>query len=353
MVHFIASLAYASPTQLGYDPNVILRRRNEGWHYDIKLTTELADGTKLDKVYRTCRVISNSSGSIRSRATRIYEAETDNTDDPSTIRRVVLKDSWIDASRPTEGNTLNDLLKEASEDEKRMFLTVVQHGVVQIDGQEDTTGHLILKGQTVDIVDKMAKRLPPLGMLGPIPDPLVYTPEESATFILTRRAVFPLYHSSRPRRRDLYMDFGPPMPVVHPPKHHYRIVFKEIGESLMSLANCGMMRAPLVNQMLSDITSGKVSFILLSQFAHPNNVALQFMAKKGYVHRDISPGNILICDGKHAKLADLEYAKRYDNNDDVPTRRSRNVDRVVSYLLLKVNSLLIYVREPITFWQAK
>lgn len=34
------------------------------------------------------------------------------------------------------------------------------------------------------------------------------------------------------------------------------------------------------------------------------------MAKKGYVHRDVSAGNILWF-GDHAKLSDLEFAREY------------------------------------------
>jgi serine/threonine protein kinase len=41
-------------------------------------------------------------------------------------------------------------------------------------------------------------------------------------------------------------------------------------------------------------------------------LALAFLAKKGYVHRDISPGNIIIYEGR-AKLSDLEFAKQYES----------------------------------------
>ena len=41
-------------------------------------------------------------------------------------------------------------------------------------------------------------------------------------------------------------------------------------------------------------------------------LALAFLTKKGYVHRDISPGNIIIYDG-HAKLSNLEFAKQYES----------------------------------------
>jgi len=37
--------------------------------------------------------------------------------------------------------------------------------------------------------------------------------------------------------------------------------------------------------------------------------ALRLLRKLGWVHRDVSIGNILSHDG-HAKLADLEYAKK-------------------------------------------
>jgi serine/threonine protein kinase len=41
-------------------------------------------------------------------------------------------------------------------------------------------------------------------------------------------------------------------------------------------------------------------------------LALAFLSEKGYVHRDISPGNIIIYEGR-AKLSDLEFAKQYES----------------------------------------
>ena len=47
---------------------------------------------------------------------------------------------------------------------------------------------------------------------------------------------------------------------------------------------------------------------------NPSNtlLALAFLTKKGYVHRDISPGNIIIYN-EQAKLSDLEFAKQYES----------------------------------------
>ena len=55
------------------------------------------------------------------------------------------------------------------------------------------------------------------------------------------------------------------------------------------------------------------------------------MHKSGWVHRDISAGNILLLkvgDSLQDKIADLEYAKRYSQ----PTLSTREV-RAVNHLL--------------------
>ena len=41
----------------------------------------------------------------------------------------VIKDSWVDANRPKEGDTLSELLDDASDDEKAISLTVLLHGL--------------------------------------------------------------------------------------------------------------------------------------------------------------------------------------------------------------------------------
>ena len=54
--------------------------------------------------------------------------------------------------------------------------------------------------------------------------------------------------------------------------------------------------------------------------------ALQIMHKYGWVHRDISTGNILLVDGV-VKISDLEYAKKMDD------KTSHNGRSVCSTLL--------------------
>ena len=52
--------------------------------------------------------------------------------------------------------------------------------------------------------------------------------------------------------------------------------------------------------------------------------ALRLMRKLGWVHRDVSIGNILSYDG-HAKLADLEYAKKMGDLKSNEMRTASNL----------------------------
>jgi hypothetical protein len=65
----------------------------------------------------------------------------------------VLKDSWVDSNCPKEADTLNEILDNASDDEKAMFLTVLVHGVVEIDGRDDLTQDLLMNGYLISTDD--------------------------------------------------------------------------------------------------------------------------------------------------------------------------------------------------------
>ena len=68
---------------------------------------------------------------------------------------------------------------------------------------------------------------------------------------------------------------------------------------------------------------------------NPSNtlfLALAFLTKKGYVHRDVSPENIIIYKGR-AKLSDLEFAKQYESG-------TSNHIRTVSQALRSIWCLL-------------
>jgi hypothetical protein len=149
LIRLIASLAYADVAKLGYDPTMRLFWKKDRWNYKITIKGKDNNGNIVTKVYETTDIIADMSSNLRGRATRVYEAF--NVENPGA--KVVIKDSWVDANRPKEADILSKILVDASEDEKAMFLTVLLHGVVTIDGREDLTRDLLMNGYLVSTDD--------------------------------------------------------------------------------------------------------------------------------------------------------------------------------------------------------
>ena len=274
MVRLISSLAYASVAKLGYDPTMELFYKNNKSNYQITVKGIDNHQNSVTKIYRTTDIIANMSSNVRGRATRVYEAY----DVENRCSKVVIKDSWVDVNRTKEGDTLKELLKDASDEEKAMFLTVLVHGVVEIDGREDLTRDLLMNGYLVSTdppksknqvgnsgnkVDALVKRMADVGIdnhgsventtqvdhiykasvfevlkrsskLGSEPESFVTSPDAS-TFSKTK---------DRPR------DYGP--------KAHYRIVFKERGQSLHTMSCTRQIKLSLVVQAMHDILEGSM-----------------------------------------------------------------------------------------------
>ncbi|CCM06714.1 uncharacterized protein FIBRA_09004 [Fibroporia radiculosa] len=105
-----------------------------------------------------------------------------------------------------------------------------------------------------------------------------------------------------------YGDEPPPQDKHHRyyqyhPKAHYRIVFEEV----------------------CDVLHQETSLIPIFSYLSQTALVLQFLHEAGWVHRDLSTGNILIFNGK-VKLADFEYAKRLDEQADAHEIRTGTAD---------------------------
>ena len=125
-----------------------LIQREGQWNYRITIDGPDSSGGTMTKTYQTTGLLSNHAHRIRGRATRIYEAY--DVDDP-VKELIVIKDSWVEAKRPREGDTLCAVLEGASAEERSFFLTMLQHGVVDILGQPDRTRELILGGYDITL----------------------------------------------------------------------------------------------------------------------------------------------------------------------------------------------------------
>ena len=240
----------------------------------------------VTKIYRTTDIIANMSSNVRGRATRVYEAY----DVENRCSKVVIKDSWVDVNRTKEGDTLKELLKDASDEEKAMFLTVLVHGVVEIDGREDLTRDLLMNGYLVSTdppesnnqgvnsgnkVDALVKRMADVGIGN-------HGNVENTTQVdhVYKASVFEvLKRSSKLGSEPESFVTSPDVstsnkkkdqPREYSPKAHYRIVFKERGQSLHSMSCTRQIKLSLVMQAMRDILEGSGSTYLLV-LVNPSN----------------------------------------------------------------------------------
>ena len=278
MIKLISSLAHATDAQLGYDPNMTLLGKDDKdkWRYQITIKGKDNNGKIVTNVYKTTDMIADTSSNLRGRATRVYEAY-----DVKSRTRVVIKDSWVDANRPKEADVLSEILDGASEDEKALFLTVLLHGVVTIDGNEDLTQDLLMNGYLVttdkdrpiiniqqkydNVLDRIEGELNDINIgasdtvrRGRVHKASIFellkvsTSKSQAKSQSASWAASP--HVSTP---NLDNRTNPP-PRVYGPKAHYRIVFKEKGTSLHRMSRCGSIKLLFALQAMLDITKGNL-----------------------------------------------------------------------------------------------
>lgn len=271
-------MSSATDEQLGYDLSVTrVLDRNHQPQYDIRVDSPLGS-----RVFRTKSVLAEYAvDRVVGRATRVWEVyEGDGGDDSPTF---ALKDVWVEKSHPREGTMYEALTKDATPEEREYVLTCVCHGDVQLaSGDLDTT----------------------LGARRGSPPSKWFSAVYGLRRSLSSSTTTETPKGGIPR---------PPKPTVEPraftDRVHYRLVFKEVGVPLFQLRNLGdIWRA------VCDANEGwcPLSSLIDQYFGHLNSsTALIVMQKRGYIHCDISPGNILFWNNK-GMLSDLEFSTRYN-----------------------------------------
>ncbi|KAL5525405.1 hypothetical protein ACEPAF_9275 [Sanghuangporus sanghuang] len=249
VTHIFLSLAFASKEELGWDPTIRHVLRDHGEHvYHIDV---------CGQTYETEQLLSDfSSDALVSHATRVW-----------TVRHLgsgascVLEDVWIDESQQPEHDVRETILHdveekfghEARQEMAMHLLTPVAHWLVTVDGKEDHTTTVMMRGFTPSMKQRFKIRV------------------KKARCRRELRAPFPrCLH-----RRKVYQ------------RKHYRIVFKEVALDIYKV------------KKLTDV------FSVLRDGAK----VLKWIHGCGWVHRDISPGNLYLYDGRGI-LGDFEYAKR-------------------------------------------
>ncbi|KAF7795020.1 hypothetical protein EIP86_006164 [Pleurotus ostreatoroseus] len=254
LFRFLLRVMFAEIHDLGLDPSMQLLDDTKSQDAQYLVTVRTSDGGKM--VYRTMSILSDTDrDSLLGRGTRVWEAvKMENGIEVGET--VVLKDSWVDVSREREGATDARIRESATDDEhiaalKIILLTILAHGDVFVEQAPDFTKLL-----PADNIRQDASQA------GPSRQPL-------STGVHSTR-------SSTPRRRA-----------------HYRIVYQEVCRPLHAVTSLFS-----VFKALGDACN-----------------ALRVLHGCGWVHRDISTGNILLFKDS-VKLADLEFAARMDSIHD-------------------------------------
>ncbi|KAK0199613.1 hypothetical protein DFS33DRAFT_177630 [Desarmillaria ectypa] len=290
LIHYIISLVFASLQDLGFDPTVrrvavpVQECSGNDTQYAIQYDYHVGG-----QVYRTVECLSSfHPAGLISRGSRVWKVyRVGDAED----KYYALKDVWIPDDAMTEGEiqrSLFETIKNSQtdkEDFKKHFIEIEECSLVACNGEVDKTNSF------------MGKQLP----------------DQFHTFLLGALASSDSSDRGMPSRvtgstiatTKGAPDGGPAEAETdqryqYSNKKHCRIIYKEVGTPLDSLTHPGK-----VLRALASATKG-----------------LEWMYKGGYVHRDLSGGNLIWMEGSSiTKITDMEYGKKFLSGQGVGDRK--------------------------------
>ncbi|KAJ3793702.1 hypothetical protein GGU11DRAFT_748665 [Lentinula aff. detonsa] len=297
LVRLFLSLAFASSANMGWDPTITFDHTGNDDRRQYKIEV---DG----KYYTTLRVLSDfAADSPLGRATRVWKV----INDEGNIH--VLKDVWLDHGRMEEHKIREAILEDVqrlkngqryAEVLKSYMFTPIAYGKVRVGDLADDTTDVMLGGYNV-VEDDMVLLI--------TPTPAANRNTTGSTGIRTPAnrdslhshplsgvdADSPNPSSQTPRRTALSApDKGCENKLKHHRRYHYRVVFKEYATTIYE------------ERGLDNI------FHAIAEVVK----ALWILHKAGWVHRDISGGNIYWYEERQTGLiGDFEYARASTDQD--------------------------------------
>ncbi|KAJ3531026.1 hypothetical protein NM688_g7632 [Phlebia brevispora] len=246
VVHAFLSFLYAEPHQLGWDTTMQpVDDPKHGMQYDF--TVDRSDGSS--SVFRSLSLVfGGQSGTARRRGTRVWKV-VEMADGVPRGEPLILKDSWNHEELSREGVNLERIRER---DESTEFQNAFRTNFLTV----VCHGNVLMRSTRG-------------------PSPLDCSQQHSRAY---RQAA-----SSKNAHPSAFYSSH----KLSGRKIHYRIVFKEHCQPLT-------LTMPL----------GQV-FTVLGEACQ----ALKILHESGWVHRDVSIGNIMLDEASHARLVDLEYAK--------------------------------------------
>lgn len=226
----MASLAFATPEELGYDPTVIrCYVKGEAGENLIGYRFSLDSGNQYETV---SSLSSFRSRRILGRATRVWKVRRIKPEPESAPdgqeKYYALKDTWLYHDAQSEAqiqadifskvNTINEIPRDEYEDDfKKYFMTIVEEEIVIINQQQDRTREVVMRGH---LLDENCNLFPIQGtrLLKPL-----RTNHISSHFSA----------SGAPSG----LEAEPAVIVTYKPLVHYREVFDDVGATLDELTN--------------------------------------------------------------------------------------------------------------------
>ncbi|EKM53007.1 uncharacterized protein PHACADRAFT_124468 [Phanerochaete carnosa HHB-10118-sp] len=261
-VEFLLRIMYAGEADLGWD-TTIRRLTTPDGHTQLEITVN-------NKKYRTLRLISSiGADSLRGRGTRVWEVVQVDGDGNFVAGPFALKDSWVDSDRVREWQILHRIRVSGSNERHNTCFEnhlphILEHWDVLVNDSPDDTHNTMRRA--VDATISTHRRALP---------------------VLINPSVRQKVMSKHPAVGAFNMPEATKQPLDFAAKTHHRVVFKGVGKSIVEVES------------------------MEEAFRHLRRAVLVLccLHECGWVHRDISSGNILVV-GKNVVISDVEYAKR-------------------------------------------
>ena len=221
VIHVFTSLAFASETDLGYDPTIKRVLVGEAIQYEITMPngeTYVTDEFPL---------FDFRADVAQGRATRVWKVFKKGGD---RNEHFALKDLWMFSDSKSEGEIMRNLLNKIDAKDHHYFLTIIFDGQVRVDA---------------DRVDKtlptIMRDIPTVISTLPIKAPRTYQDPKSTVAGSQR-------NQSRGRPPGVKEEYSIELhedDIV--PRTHYRILFREVCEPLHGVRDLGKAYS-LINQ---------------------------------------------------------------------------------------------------------
>ena len=235
-------------------------------------------------------IFSHDSHRLLGRAIRVWPVKK--VGDPNA-KTVVLKDYWLTDGSKTERQIQNEIVeaveksrrergvsKNEAKDPRKYLMTILHDCAVFVDGKEDNSKHFIRSDRPPRFTQMTLMLREGMSM--------------AAKDAVTQTYDWPSDSGGRFEHR----------------KHRRRIV-KEVGKPLHELTDHKLLFRCLVDGMKGD--GYFTSYCHFAYIDGLHSTGLRMLNEAGFVHRDISTGNLLLCmldDGASiCKLSDLEYSR--------------------------------------------